>query len=176
MAPCCPVWALVRSLSLPGCLLVLSLGFLQLCRVTVGINTGGCSDSWRISTLPQLSPPTLTVPKSNSLTFENVWLTPLPRLYFIIFFKVLQPLYFLHPCWKQRCQNTSRKPVLAVLPRPSRTRKCRKSWEQGCSLESPDTSFADPEDLEKPKLPKTWTSLQSQQELGNFGPLGFVAL
>lgn len=33
----------------------------------------------------------------------------------------------------------------------------------------PRTGFADPGDLEKLELPQAWTSLQSQQELGNFG-------
>lgn len=31
----------------------------------------GCSDSWRMSTLPELPPPTLTIPKSNLLMLET---------------------------------------------------------------------------------------------------------
>lgn len=33
----------------------------------------------------------------------------------------------------------------------------------------PRRRFADAGDLEKLELPQAWTSLQSQQELGNFG-------
>lgn len=50
-------------------------------------------------------------------------------------------------------------------------------WEQACSLESLGAGFADPRDLEKLELPQVWTSLQSQQELGNFGAsFGFSPL
>lgn len=112
----------------------------------------------------------LNHPQAKRATVENLWLAPLPLfcLGFAAFVLSASPL-------EAKVPKYFAKAALAVFPRPSHTRKCRKPWEQARSLESPAQVLQTLEIWRSSNFPRRGPLSKANRNSETLGPLWFCS-